>query len=256
MSRGPQRFSHYPAWPAPVRAQLMTLPEHPCVYLPERRSGRRAVFVRQMPPMLYHEFMNAGFRRSGLLVYQPVCAGCRACVPIRVDVRHFKSDKSQRRCSRRNADLVVSAGDPAPTDEKFGLYRRYLKEWHGREDGDSREEFEAFLYESPVRTIEFEYRDRASNLLAVGICDQCPLSLSSVYFYFDPACAGRGLGTFGALYEIGHAAALGIPYYYLGYWVAGCGSMAYKAGFAVHQFLSTDGAWREADNNDDRECNL
>ena len=70
------------------------------------------------------------------------------------------------------------------------------------------------------------------------------LSLSSVYFYYDPDEARRGLGTFGALHEIESAAREGIPYYYLGYWVAGCGAMEYKAGFRPNEVLCGDGVWR------------
>ena len=78
-------------------------------------------------------------------------------------------------------------------------------------------------------------------------CDVCRSSLSSVYFYYDPAEARRGLGTFGALYEIEAARRLGIPHYYLGYWIAGCGTMDYKAGFRPNEVLCPDGVWREGE---------
>jgi leucyl-tRNA---protein transferase len=93
--------------------------------------------------------------------------------------------------------------------------------------------------------MEFAFRDTHGRLLAIGICDVCPLSLSSVYFYFDPADSHRGLGTFGALCEIAHARANGLPHYYLGYWVYGCASMQYKSEFRPNQWLGTDGIWRD-----------
>ena len=193
----------------------------------------------------YHQFMDAGFRRSGRMVYQPVCRGCRACVPLRVPVATFRAGKSQRRCWRKNQDLVVTAGTPEATDEKFDLYRRYATQWHGKEDEeDGWAGFETFLYDSPVDTLEFEYRDRAGRLLAVGICDACDRSLSSVYFYHDPSEARRGLGTFGALYEIEWARGRKLPHYYLGYWIAGCGTMDYKATFQPCEALGFDGIWR------------
>jgi arginine-tRNA-protein transferase len=236
-----QTFSHYPAWPAPVRARLVTVPQHACVYLAGRLSQVRAVMVGRLPPQVYHDLMNAGFRRSGCVVYQPICRGCRACVPLRVPVAKFRPSRSQRRCWRRNSDLFVGIeSPPVPTDEKHDLYCRYLRDWHGKEPGlhefsgddFSQQSFEQFLYDSPVESIELSYRDAAGRLLAVGICDVCaPQSLSSVYHYFDPACAQRGLGTFGALREIAHAREARIEYYYLGYYVRGC--------------ASTDGVWRE-----------
>ena len=70
-----------------------------------------------------------------------------------------------------------------------------------------------------------------------------------MYFYFDPAEGRRGLGTGGAVYEIETAAKLGIPYYYLGYWVDGCGAMVYKADFRPAEVLGPDGAWRPAERN-------
>jgi arginine-tRNA-protein transferase len=157
-------------------------------------------------------------------------------------VEHFSPSKSQRRRLRKNADLSIHIDSPHISDEKFALYCRYLQQWHG--DGEqSREAFEQFLYDSPLRTIEFEYRDRRGELLAVGICDVCPQALSSVYFYFEPSRAARGLGTYGVLREIEYARSLGIPHYYLGYWVSGCGAMQYKANFAAAELLATDGRW-------------
>jgi arginine-tRNA-protein transferase len=233
----------FPAMPPPASVQLTVLPEHPCSYRPERMAQTRVVWVQEMPGAVYHRFMDAGFRRSGKLVYQPVCAGCRACLPIRVPVATFSPDKSQRRCARRNEDLTVTSGPPRATDENFELYSRYVRQWHGGEV-DSRSGFEAFLYESPVRTLEFSYRDRAGRLLAVGICDVCPQALSSVYFYFDPAEARRGLGTFGAMCEIAFARNQRIPYYYLGYWIDQCASMEYKKAFGPNEILHPDNVWR------------
>lgn len=225
----------------------MVLPAHECSYLPGRRSVSRAFMAGSMPGEVYQRFMDAGFRRSGKLVYQPVCPGCRACVPLRVPVSTFSPSKSQRRCWRRNQDLIVTSGAPTATDEKFDLYGRYATEWHGKTGGDDDSgwnAFESFLYDSPVDTVEFCYRDATGRLLAIGICDACPSSLSSVYFYHDPAESRRGLGTFGALYEIESARRWGMPHYYLGYWVAGCGAMEYKANFRPCEGLDPDGAWR------------
>jgi arginine-tRNA-protein transferase len=206
----------------------------------------------------YHRFMDAGFRRSGRLVYQPVCAGCRRCVPLRVPVAAFTPSKSQRRCRRRNQDLRIESGPAEPTAEKFELYRRYTRIWHDKADDDPEEDeasFESFLYDSPVDTIEFCYRDAGGRLLAVGICDVSASSLSSVYFYHEPDESRRGLGTFGALHEIDIARSWGISHYYLGYWVGGCGAMQYKSSFRPCEVLHTDGIWRSLDDGDNDHDN-
>ena len=240
-------FCHYPAIPPPVDVRLVSLPEHDCSYLPGRPAMSRAFYARELPAELYHDFMDAGFRRSGKVIYQPACRGCRACLPLRVLVGKFQPGKSQRRCLRRNADLVVTEGSPEATDEKFALYRRYVSEWHGgtpKPGDDDRESFEAFLYDSPVQTIEFNYRTADERLVAVGICDVCVHSLSSVYFFFDPSESRRGLGTFGALQELAWAATAKVAFYYLGYWVSGCQAMEYKLSYRPNEILHPDGIWR------------
>jgi arginine-tRNA-protein transferase len=245
----PQTFSHYPAIPAPafVRRSLRVLPEHPCSYFPDRTARSRAFYASDLSPEQYQQLMDAGFRRSGRVVYQPMCGTCRDCVSIRVPVGSFAPSKSQRRCWRRNQDLALSIG-PASTDvEAFDLYTRYLRDWHGDENVNDaeRESFESFLYDSPVQTIEMRYRNpRDDRLLAVGICDVCDRSISSVYFFHDPAEHRRGLGTFGAMMEIEIARRMNVPYYYLGYWIHGCATMQYKSSFRPHELLGGDGAWR------------
>jgi arginyl-tRNA--protein-N-Asp/Glu arginylyltransferase len=238
-----QLFSHYPAIPPPLKRELPLYPEETCSYLSSRMSRYRAFHADSLSPELYHHLMDAGFRRSGDVFYQPACRGCRECVPLRVPVATFQPGKSQRRVWRQNTDLQLAVAQSTPTEEKLSLYERYMSEWHGS-SSVSASGFVEFLYVSPVSTLEFCYRDGDGRLLAVGLCDVSPQSLSSVYFYFDPREARRSLGTLGALVEIEFARKREIPYYYLGYWVSGCDAMKYKANFGPHQILHPDGVWR------------
>ena len=50
-------------------------------------------------------------------------------------------------------------------------------------------------------------------------------------------------GTFGAMYELDWARRSQLPFYYLGYWVRGCGAMEYKAYFHPSEVLQSDGKW-------------
>jgi arginine-tRNA-protein transferase len=236
------------ALPPPLPVRLTTLPSHDCNYLPGRMATTRAFRTDRLPGEIYHQFMDAGFRRSGTVIYQPICEGCQACVPIRVPVKQFQPSRSQRRSRSRNQDLSISIGPPELTDEKFELYLRYVTEWHGKstETGEvSRESMRSFLYESPVDTVEFCYRDPSGDLLGVGICDVCQASLSSVYFYFDPRHRSRSLGTFSATLEIETAGRWGIEFYYLGFWVSGCAAMEYKRKFELCQILAENGRWQD-----------
>jgi arginine-tRNA-protein transferase len=241
----PQTYCAYPALPAPVTVRLVTLEEHACGYFPERRATTRAFLTGRIDGSLYHRFMDAGFRRSGRMIYQPVCRGCRLCTPIRVPVERFAPSRSQRRTWRRNRDVHVEVAPPEPSAEKLALYQRYQRGRHDPGDEPAWESFVEFLYDSPVDTVEFTYRDAGGALLGVGLCDVCPESLSSVYFYFDPCQRTRSLGTFSSLWEIEFARAHRIPHYYLGYHITGCAAMAYKAHFRPHELLHMDGQWRE-----------
>lgn len=217
-------------------------PEHPCPYLPDRSSRTEAYRADELDPQFYERLLGLGFRRSGRVVYRPRCRGCRECRQIRVPIAEFKPSRSQRRILRRNADVTVDVHPPRVTDEKYMLFRQYID---GRHDGAmarTNEAFQDFLYDSPTETLEFEYRiDK--RLIGVSIADRCPGGLSSVYMFFDPACAPRSPGTFSALHEIDYIRQAGMRYYYLGYYVAGCAAMAYKNRFRPCQILIDDDRW-------------
>ncbi len=234
----------FPGPPPPVRIRLTHMGEQPCPYLPGKVAWSRAFWVERVPPSIYQGFMDANFRRSGKILYQPVCRHCRECRQIRVPVATFQPSKSQRRTWRRNADLLVSHGPPRLTDETFDLYRRYVAEWHRRDEPEAPDGLRDFLYESPVDTVEYLYREPGGRLVGVGICDLCPSALSSVYFFHEPAEARRGLGTFAALYELAECQRLGLQHYYLGYWIAGAATMHYKANFRPCEVLHADNVWR------------
>lgn len=240
-------FSHYPAWPAPVPLRLATLMPHPCGYLPGRAATFRAFSAAAIDGSSHEKLMDAGFRRAGRLFYQPACLGCRACTPIRVPVARFRASRSQRRCWKRNADLQVAIGKPTLDDERTGLYAQYQMQRHLEPTAPDRSELYHFLYDSPLETVEVCIRDASRRLLAVGICDVGPNSLSTVYCYYDLSQPRRGLGTLTALVEIEHARRLGLTFYYLGYWVSGCRAMEYKRTFRPFELLGTDGTWRAPD---------
>jgi arginine-tRNA-protein transferase len=83
---------------------------------------------------------------------------------------------------------------------------------------------------------EFRYW-QDGRLVGIGLVDETPSALSSVYFYHDPAWRPQAPGTFSALQEIAYARNTGRRWLYLGYWIAACQSMAYKANFRPHQIL-------------------
>jgi len=226
----------------------LSLP-HPCAYLPGREST--AILVDPDHPVTTEEYgglLALGFRRSGSLVYRPRCAGCAACVPVRVVVDRFTPSRSQRRVWRRNRELTVVEGAPRFDEERYRLYRRYQRDQHDdtmEEAGpptEARAAFSRFLVESPVATVHHDYRVDG-RLVGVGVVDRLPAALSSVYYYFDPEAGGRSLGTYSILWEIDLCRRFGLPYHYLGYWVRDCPKMSYKARFQPLEYL-VGGIWQ------------
>jgi arginyl-tRNA--protein-N-Asp/Glu arginylyltransferase len=215
----------------------------PCPYLPGRDSRLVAIRPERLTPGLYRLFLDLNFRRLGPVVYRPACDGCQECRQLRVNVVRFRPSRAQRRCARRNADVVAVAGRPEPTAEKHAVYRRYLEARHDGQMSGSWEEFRDFLHDAPPFTREVVFR-AGGRLLGAGIYDAGFESVSAVYFYFDPDLGGRSPGTLNVLWLVEECRRLGVPWLYLGYHVAGSPAMAYKSSFRPHETLGDDGQWR------------
>lgn len=216
--------------------------ESPCPYLSGRMARNELYLAEGLDPRSYSALLAQGFRRSGNIVYRPRCRGCRECKQMRVPVASFVPTRSMRRIYRHNADIRVHVGEPRPTDEKYEVYVRYLRAQHDGTMSDAPDSFMTFLYESPLDTLEFVYL-LGNRVVGVSIVDPCADGLSSVYMFFDPDEAERSLGTFSILWEIEDCRRRQLPYYYLGYYVSGCRSMAYKARFRPNQVLVDGGRW-------------
>lgn len=226
-----------------ISSELLTTGElHACPYLPGRVAREEFFVTPQLHPELYHDLMDHCFRRSGTVLYRPACQDCHECRPIRVPVADFVLSKSQRRLLRKNEDVDIILKPPRFTRDKLRIYCEYLESQHNCRDDNIREDFRRFLYMSCVHTLELEYRIRGT-LVAVSIVDVCSRSLSSVYVYYDPAFSSRSLGTFSALQEILFCRLQDIPYYYIGFCIAQCPSMRYKARFRPHELLNPDLEW-------------
>lgn len=207
-----------------------------CPYFRDGRANRTAFALpgTTLDPAEYESAMHLGMRRSGALVYRPLCPSCRRCQPFRIDVEQFTASRSQKRVQKRCDGLfTVDIGRPVSDAERLALYARYQAGQHGS-DGQTADEdsYERFLCETVADTWELSWRDAQGALAAVGIIDVVPTGISTVYFYWDPALRDLSLGVYSALYEIDLCRRWGKRYYYLGYLVAGSKTMSYKASFS------------------------
>jgi arginine-tRNA-protein transferase len=214
-----------------------------CAYFHDGRSSTTAF---ALPGYLtggdYHRAMDIGMRRSGTVVYRPLCETCRRCQPLRVVVDKFTPSRSQRRVHKKNQGLFrIDIGRPLLDDERLALYAAYQAGQHGDHAQSADEKsYRRFLIDTITDTIELTWRDEAGKLIAVGILDVTPRALSSVYFYWDPAEKKRSLGVYSALVELDLAKSWGKSHYYLGYLVAGSKTMSYKAEFSAAEVWDGD----------------
>jgi arginine-tRNA-protein transferase len=246
-----------------------------CGYLPDRQWSLEYEFVAALSPAEYQQRMLEGWRRFGRMLFRPQCPSCRACQALRVPVERFRPSRSQRRARQRNeGEVVLRIGPPRLTREKLALYDRYhefqsaAKGWpeHPAHDaGSYRNSFldqpfpvEEWCYFLRQRLVGVGYVDAllgvpaapapdAPGRVPLATVDGTPMpgGLSAIYFYYDPRERRRSLGTWNVLCVIDEARRRGLPWVYLGYHVAGCASLEYKADFAPNQARQEDGHWRE-----------
>ena len=227
----------------------------PCPYLPGR--SERKVFTElsgENASELNDALGRIGFRRSQNVAYRPSCAGCNACVSVRVVTQEFEPNATQRKLLRRNEDLVVTACKPWSTDEQFELLRRYLKARHpggGMTEMDEMD-FADMVEQTPVESYVIEYREPSETgtpgrLVGACLTDRQSDGLSMIYSFFDPHHPTRpGLGNFIIMDHILRARRTGLPYVYLGYWVEGSKRMQYKIRYRPLERLGKNG-WTRFD---------
>ena len=236
---------------APVRFPrfYVTAPA-PCPYLAGKTE--RKVFTElkgNHADSLNDALGRIGFRRSQTVAYRPSCAGCKACISVRVAAHEFKPSATQRKNLRRNGDLVVTECRPWATEEQYDLLQRYLAVRHpdGGMNAMDEIDFADMVEHSPVSTYVLEYREPSANGVPerlVGACltDRQGDGLSMIYSFYDPSIEDRsGLGNFIILDHIRRAAEDGLPYVYLGYWVEGSARMQYKVRYRPLERLGADG---------------
>lgn len=217
----------------------------PCPYLPGRLERRIVTELSGRQAARLHDMLSlAGFRRSHDIAYAPACPDCDECRAVRVRAAEYRPTRAMRRVLRINADIAAIGVPPVATDEQYALFAAYQAARHtaGEMARMDASDYRALVENSPVDTRLVEFR---LDGVLVGCCliDRLGDGLSAVYSFFDSALGRRSLGSLMILWCIRETAALGLPYTYLGFWVAGCSKMAYKARFQPLEVYAPDG-WR------------
>lgn len=229
-----------------ARTLLRTL-ESPrtCSYLPDETATLEYQVLLEVSPPEHEALLARGWRRFGVTYFRPACPSCRQCVSLRVPVATLAPTRSQRRAAK--AALRCDVGPVRVDAARLALY----ESWHANREGqrgwepaplDARDYARDFAMPHACAR-ELAYYDdtdpRHPRLVAIGHCDVTPSAWSAIYFFYDPAYAGRSPGVAHVLQLVELARRGGQSHVYLGYWIERCPSMRYKALFRPHELLES-----------------
>lgn len=213
-----------------------------CSYLQRETASLEIRGVAAMDPAEYAGLLGRGYRRFGWQVFRPACPNCAKCRSIRIPVRAFEPNGSERRVLRRNAHIRAELHPLFVTEAHIALYNA----WHGcmhQHRGwplqqitfDAyRSEFLSGASDSGRQWLYFN-RER---LVGVALMDEVPGAISLVYFFYDPGWRAGSPGTFSILNQLLYAKSSGLDFAYLGYWIEECQSMSYKGRFHPREILA------------------
>jgi leucyl-tRNA---protein transferase len=215
-----------------------------CPYLPGRAERKLIVELDRGSAEFYDNLSRIGFRRSHRFAYRPACRGCAACVPVRIALERFCHTRSTRRVRNVNRDLTARLVAARATPEQFRLFSAYQRSRHGDSDMATMRygDYRLMVEDTPVRTAIAEFREASGDLVAAALIDLLDDGISAVYSFYDPHQKKRSLGIWSVLWLVEECRRRGLPFVYLGYWIADSPKMAYKRRFPGLEHLA-DGVW-------------
>lgn len=206
-----------------------------CSYLDDHDQTTHYKILEQCDTEYYHSLVIRGWRRFGNMFFRPVCRGCSACESVKIHVTAYHFSKSARRVLKKGRKFHTLVQHPTLTREHLELFQRYHDHMHSKRDWDAqtinaRNYYMSFVHGHSDFGYEVLYFDD-DKLIAVDLIDILPDGISSIYFYYDPDYANYSLGHYSLYRQIEYAREKGLEWIYLGYYVEGCQSLAYKKDY-------------------------
>ena len=248
-----------PSEPALHKLQFYVTTPYKCGYLPNRLAQSLIAAPHHLVnSQVYSGLITQGFRRSGKFAYRPHCETCNACIPVRLILKDFAPNRSQKRAFKQHADLFVRI---LPLDFKqhhFDLYSNYQQARHADENNlnqpelkDEAEQYRQFLCMSNVESLMIEFSDAQGQVKIVSVVDVVHDGVSAVYTFYDAietkasygtSTKSASYGTYSIMWLAEWTKSLNLPYLYLGYWIQDSQKMIYKQQFKPQEKL-IDGEW-------------
>lgn len=231
-----------------VSIQLALMAEGKCHYLPTEQERTSIVLdADKYSPAGYQLLLQAGFRRSGNMIYRPHCSACTACHSLRVDVERYLPNKSHKRQRSQLQRLTVRLSESLP-EEWFALYQRYIEARHrnGSMYPANRNDFLSFTGSDWMDT-QYLLIYQENSLIAVAVTDKVKNGLSALYSFFEPEHKWS-LGGICIQAQIELAQKSKRKWLYLGYQIDQCDAMNYKAQYTPNQRY-IGGYWQNSGEN-------
>ncbi len=215
--------------------------DYDCSYLPDKKTRMHYRYLRHATMDYAGELVRRGWRRFGCYFFHPICAECNGCKNLRIDARNFTLSRSQKRVLKKNRDTMMYVRKPGMTQEHLALYDKFHK-YKSEISGWRHSAISPHLYYENFVDGAHDFGKEVlyfidEKLVGVDLVDLTPDGLSSVYFYYDPDYARYSLGVYSLLMQIQFARQMGLRWIYLGYWVDGCRSFAYKKDYKPLEIL-------------------
>ena len=230
------------------KLQFYVTTPYACGYLPNKLAQSLIATPHHLiDAKIYSGLIQQGFRRSGKIAYRPHCETCNACIPTRVVLANFLPTRSQKRAFKQHANLTAHIMPLGYHQEHFALYASYQAARHAEpenfnQDKDEAEQYRQFLCQSNVESLMIEFRDTKNALKILSVVDIVGDGISAVYTFYDTSQLKSSYGTYSIMWQTEWTRILGLPYLYLGYWIAESEKMAYKQAFKPQEKL-IDGEW-------------
>ncbi len=239
-----------PSEPALHKLQFYVTTPYKCGYLPNKLAQSLIAAPHHLVDRnMYSGLIQQGFRRSGKFAYRPHCENCRACIAIRLILDKFAPSRSQKRAYKQHANLTARILPLNYYHSHFKLYTNYQMLRHAEaepnnqnNENDGANQYLQFLCMSNVESLMIEFRDTSNQVKIVSVVDVVQDGVSAVYTFYDALETKASFGTYSIMWLAEWTKNLGLPYLYLGYWIADSQKMAYKQQFKPQEKL-IDGEW-------------
>ncbi len=206
-----------------------------CGYFKDRRSLFEEYLLEDISEVEFEYLLAHGMRHFGEYYFRPRCQSCHECVPIRLRTDAFYLTRSQKRALKDCKRVELRISRPEYSIEKFKMYLDHKNRFDSlQDDVEDDENFRLSFYTKTPFGIEFEYY-LDGKLIGVALADVTRKTFSAIYTFYTTAYSHLSLGTFSILKQIEFCRSRGIPYFYMGYFIAKNQSLAYKANFRPNE---------------------